>query len=109
MSTVIPNAAATGYEVQVETDRIDPSPYQTRRRFDDESLQTLAASLKQHGQLQNLIVRVIGDRAELIGGERRWRAAKLAGLEKMRCLVIEADDKGRVRLSMKALKDKPGA
>lgn len=83
---------SAGFECAVAIDLIDPSPYQTRRRFSQESLQTLAESLQKHGQLQNLIVRHVEDRYELIAGERRLRAGKLAELPSMRVLVIEADD-----------------
>ena len=85
-------AVNLGVEILVPTNLIDPSPFQTRKRFDQESLNALAASLRDHGQLQNLIVRQTGDRYELIAGERRWRAGQIAKLEMMRCLVIEADD-----------------
>lgn len=95
MKTVTKPAEAAvnlGVEILVPTNLIDPSPFQTRKRFDQESLNALAASLRDHGQLQNLIVRQTGDRYELIAGERRWRAGQIAELATMRCLVIEADD-----------------
>lgn len=85
-------AVNQGVEILVPTGLIDPSPFQTRKRFDQKSLDALAASLRDHGQLQNLIVRQVGHRYELIAGERRWRAGQIAGLDTMRCLVIEADD-----------------
>lgn len=91
-------AVNLGVEILVPTNLIDPSPFQTRKRFDQESLNALAASLRDHGQLQNLIVRQTGHvgegghRYELIAGERRWRAGQIAELDTMRCLVIEADD-----------------
>lgn len=83
--------AQTGVEIMIPTRQIYPSPYQTRKRFDDDAMNTLAESLRTHGQLQNLIVRKVGDRYELIGGERRWRAGTIV-MPVMRCLVIEADD-----------------
>lgn len=80
------------HEQSIDMLAIDPSPYQTRQRFDADKLQTLAGSLQKHGQLQNLIVREVGGRYELICGERRWRAGCIAGLLTMRALVIDCDD-----------------
>jgi ParB family chromosome partitioning protein len=74
----------------IRLDRIDPDPNQPRTEFDADSLQRLANSLKQRGQLQP--IRVRWDEADnhylIVIGERRWRAAKLAGLESIACIVV---------------------
>ena len=67
---------------QVAVELIFPNPRQPRRRFDDEALAALAASMESRGMLQPVLVRPLDDtHFELIAGERRWRAAQLAGLE----------------------------
>ncbi len=68
--------------------------FQPRQHFDQEQLQELAASIKTtQGVLQPLIVRALGkDRYEIIAGERRWRAAQIAGLEEVHCLVVDYTD-----------------
>jgi ParB family chromosome partitioning protein len=71
---------------------IEPNPEQPRRRFNDESLAELAASLRERGVLQPIIVRAMGDRYQLVAGERRWRAAQLAGLETIPAIVREYSD-----------------
>ena len=69
-------------------DLISPSPNQPRKAFDDEALQGLAESLSARGVLQPILVRpVAGGTYELIAGERRWRAAKLAGLDAIPAIV----------------------
>ncbi|HYM12401.1 MAG TPA: ParB/RepB/Spo0J family partition protein [Bryobacterales bacterium] len=70
-------------------DRIDPNPYQPRRAFDPERLEELAASIRADGLVQPVIVRPSGARYILIVGERRWRAARLAGLDEIPALVRE--------------------
>lgn len=66
--------------LKVALDRVFPSPLQPRKDFTEEALRDLADSIREQGIVQPLIVRPAGDRYELIAGERRWRAAKLAGL-----------------------------
>ncbi len=96
-----PEPSASGELLDLDPALIDPSPYQMRKVFDPAELQKLADSLKADGQLQNAVVRVspsAGGRYELIAGERRCRAARLAGV-KLRCAVLEADDKRAVELA----------
>ncbi len=72
---------------------ISPNPKQPRRRFDEESLQALAGSLGERGVLQPVLVRPKpGGTYELVAGERRWRAARLAGLERIPAIVRERED-----------------
>jgi len=74
-------------------DLISPGAHQPRRVFDEVALQALAGSLRERGVLQPVLVRpVVGGTYELVAGERRWRAAQLAGLESIPALVRERDD-----------------
>ena len=79
---------------ELDADLIDPGAMQPRVRFDQNKLQELAQSIRSNGVVQPLLVRRRGDRYELIAGERRWRAAKLAGLKRVPVVVREiADEK----------------
>lgn len=78
--------------LELPPETIHPNPYQPRRVFDPEELETLAASLRQYGVLQPLTVRQGPEGWELIAGERRLRAALLAGLETVPCLVRESSE-----------------
>src|SRR3954447_3241790 len=80
---------AAGDELrELAVELIEPNPHQPRHSFDDDALQTLSDSIAANGILQPVLVRPLaGGRFELIAGERRWRAAKLAGLEKVPALV----------------------
>lgn len=77
----------------IEVDRITPNPQQPRLAFNQETLDELAASVREHGVLQPILVRPLDDGAfQLIAGERRWRASKAAGLATIPALVEEIDD-----------------
>jgi ParB family chromosome partitioning protein len=71
---------------------IDPNPHQPRSHFDEETLASLAASVRELGVLQPILVRPAGERFELIAGERRWRAARRAGLARIPAVVRTIDD-----------------
>lgn len=87
------SANTSGEEIQhLEVGSVAPSPHQPRREFEESELQALAASVRSNGILQPILVRKVKDRFELIAGERRWRAAKLAGLERIPALVREMTD-----------------
>jgi ParB family chromosome partitioning protein len=78
---------------ELHVDLVAPNPDQPRKRFDDEALQALADSVKERGVLQPVLVRTRpGGSYELVAGERRWRAARLAGLETLPALVQDRDD-----------------
>lgn len=78
----------------IAIDLIDPSPVQPRSHFDDRSLKELAMSIRENGIVQPVLVRPNGARFELVAGERRWRAAQLAGLERIPAVIREiANDK----------------
>jgi ParB family chromosome partitioning protein len=80
---------------------IAPSPNQPRRRFDEDALQALADSLGERGVLQPVLVRPkAGGTYEIVAGERRWRAAKIAGLETVPALVRPRDDAEAIELAL---------
>ena len=84
--------------IEIPLEKIRPNPNQPRRRF--EGLEELAQSLRDEGQLTPILVRPDDDVYELVNGERRWRAAKLAGLEVLRAEVRELTDEDAYRLSL---------
>lgn len=86
--------------IDIPCEEIAPNPYQPRKTFDQGELLTLASSIKSDGVLQPLLVRESGSEYELIAGERRLRAAMLAGLEAVPCIVIEASDRNSALMSL---------
>ena len=86
---------------QIDLGRIQPGKYQPRKHFDEEPLAELAASIKAQGLIQPIVVRAIGaNRFEIIAGERRWRAAQLAGLKDIPALVREVADQAVVAMAL---------
>ncbi len=81
-------------------DEIEPNPLQPRIAFSDEEINSLAESIKKRGVLQPVIVRKIDGKYQLVAGERRWRAAKVAGLEKIPARVIDIDDNGALEIAL---------
>src|SRR5258705_12182205 len=81
-------------------DSIEVNPYQPRKVFDFTALDELAASIKSSGVIQPIIVRRIGGAYQLIAGERRWRAARQAGLERIPAIVREATDAQSIELAL---------
>ncbi|MGH8681335.1 MAG: ParB/RepB/Spo0J family partition protein [Burkholderiales bacterium] len=85
----------------VDVDRIQPGRYQPRTRMDAESLNELAASIRAQGLIQPILVRPTGaDRYELIAGERRWRAARIAGLAEVPVIVRDVPDRAALAMSL---------
>jgi len=80
-----------GLQRYVPVDEIVPNPYQPRRNFPEEELLELAESIRVHGMLQPIVVREKDGRYEIIAGERRWRAAKLAGLDRVPAIIREVE------------------
>lgn len=74
---------------ELDVSLIAPNPRQPRKVFDEGKLDELASSIKEHGIVQPIVVRPVGGRYEIVAGERRWRAAKLAGLQRIPALVKE--------------------
>ena len=75
----------------LRTDELSPNPVQPRRRFDDEALAELSESIKSYGILNPLTVRLRSGKYELVAGERRLRAAKLAGLQEVPCILLDVN------------------
>src|SRR5436305_11462445 len=94
-------AAETREWVQlVPLTQIHPCPFQPRKSFEPEALKELADSIREQGILQPLVVREQNGHLELIAGERRWRAAQLAGLAEVPVIVREADDRAVLELAL---------
>lgn len=87
-------------EFYVQIDKVEPNRGQPRKTFDEDSLLELAESIKQFGILQPLIVRDQKDYYEIIAGERRWRAAKLAGLKEIPIIMKELSEQEMVEISL---------
>jgi ParB family chromosome partitioning protein len=96
-----PIAASPGRFLELDIRKIIPNRYQPRKTFREQELQELTASVRERGILQPVLVRTAeGGQYELIAGERRWRAAKLAGLEKIPAVVQQASDPDAVELAL---------
>jgi ParB family chromosome partitioning protein len=101
LSALIPGAPEAGETsaglLEVPTNAIGPNPKQPRTRFDDEALNDLAASIREVGILQPLVVRRTGQGYEIVTGERRLRAAKLAGLATVPVVLRDSEDADLLR------------
>jgi len=86
--------------MQIDIDLIEPSPYQPRTRFREEALDELARSIQTSGIIQPLVVRPIGNRYQLIAGERRWRAAQRAGLKSVTAIVRQVPDELALEMTL---------
>jgi ParB family chromosome partitioning protein len=102
VSLLSPEAVGRSVGVRViPVDRIEPNPDQPRMVFDEDALHELAASIREHGVLQPILVRPLGDnRYQLIAGERRWRASREAGQATIPALVEEIDDDTALEISI---------
>lgn len=107
LSALIPGAPETKVESrdqrstsEIDVDRITPSPFQPRRSFDEAKIEELAASIRNQGIIQPLVVRPKADGFELIAGERRWRAAMKAGLSRVPVVVRDASDHEALQLAL---------
>jgi ParB family chromosome partitioning protein len=85
---------------ELPIDSIVPNPHQPRVHFDEESLSDLTASIREIGVIQPVLVRPVGDHYELLAGERRWRAARRAGLATVPAVVRATDDLGSVERAL---------
>src|SRR5580704_13991908 len=95
-----PALAPTEGMFQVDIDLIDPSPYQPRTRFREEPLEELARSIRASGIIQPLLVRRRGTRYQLIAGERRWRAAQRAGLQRVPVVVRDVAEELALEITL---------
>jgi ParB family chromosome partitioning protein len=106
LSALIPSApdhSEAGSEsatFQVDVERITPGPFQPRRTFDEAKIEELAASIRNQGIIQPLVVRPKDGAYELIAGERRWRAAMKAGLREVPVVVRQASDHEALQLAL---------
>jgi ParB family chromosome partitioning protein len=91
--------APTG-ETRIPLDSIVPNPDQPRRVFNAEQLDRMAQSIRRHGVLQPVVARRAGHRYELICGEQRWRAARLAGLPSIPAVITDVDERDRLELAL---------
>jgi ParB family transcriptional regulator, chromosome partitioning protein len=89
LSALIPDAPEPprGGAIEIDVDRLSPNALQPRGQFDEARLDDLARSIKATGIIQPIVVRKVGDRFQIIAGERRWRAAQLAGLARVPVIV----------------------
>ena len=101
LSSLIPQrAAGPAAVVDVPLGRIAPNPHQPRRHMDDAGLEELAASIREHGVLQPVLVTETLDGYQLIAGERRVRASRLAGLERIPALVRQLADRDQLEVAL---------
>lgn len=84
----------------IQIDKIRPNPYQPRKFFEQAALDELASSIKEHGLMQPITVRVIGDAYQLIAGERRLKASKLVGLDKIPSVITEVSNQDSAVLAL---------
>ncbi|HET9178649.1 MAG TPA: ParB/RepB/Spo0J family partition protein [Terriglobia bacterium] len=94
-----PPPASAGLE-QIPLDLIDPNPFQPRTLLSADGLDELANSIRSSGLIQPIVLRPVGERYELIAGERRWRAASKAGLEQIPAIVRDIDDSEALELAL---------
>lgn len=93
----LPNASRME---EIDIDQISSNPYQPRMYFDQEKLEELAESIKEHGILEPLILRKTGSDYQIVAGERRWRAAKLAGLTSVPAIVRDLEEKQMMQIAL---------
>jgi ParB family transcriptional regulator, chromosome partitioning protein len=99
-AAVAPALAPSDILLQVDIDLIDPSPFQPRTRFREEALEELARSIRVSGIVQPLVVRRIGQRFQLIAGERRWRAAQRSALSRVPAVVRDVRDEMALEMTL---------
>ena len=86
--------------VNVRVDEILPNRFQPRLTFNEEEIKDLAESIKMHGVIQPLVLRKLGDKYEIIAGERRFKASTLAGLQTVPAIIVEMDDKESAEVAL---------
>ena len=86
--------------IYIEIESIRPNAYQPRKYFNQEALDELAQSIKQYGIIQPITVRRLENIFEIVAGERRWRASKLAGLKKVPCAIVDITNTESVEIAL---------
>ncbi len=100
LAALIPQRSGAGGTMEIPLSRIRANPWQPRRRIDDEALQGLAASIAEHGVIQPVLVTETLDGYQLVAGERRLRAAELAGLDRIPAVVRQLVDREQLELAL---------
>ena len=100
LGALLPESSALVSLLMLEIDQIKPNPLQPRVAFAPDKLAELAASIRQSGVIQPIVVRSAVDGYEIIAGERRWRAAQKAGLKKLPCIVQDVSDQEMLELAL---------
>lgn len=100
VSPEVPVAALKSGSIEADINLVIPNPHQPRHHFDEMRLKELAASIKEHGIIQPLIVTRNGNQYEIIAGERRLEAAKMAGLKKVPVVVRDANEQQKLELAI---------
>ena len=97
----VEEAVSTGAIAEIDISKIETNPFQPRKEFDKEALQELADSIKELGIIQPITVKKTGkDKFQIISGERRYRASKIAGLKKIIAFVRDANDQGLLEMAL---------
>ncbi len=97
---VVANPEQHGAPVKIDINKVEPNKLQPRKNFDEDKLQELADNIKIHGILNPLLVQDRGSYYELIGGERRWRAARIAGLKEVPVIIMNLSEQEFVEISL---------
>jgi ParB family chromosome partitioning protein len=100
LNALIPAAETQAGAAEIPVARVSPNPHQPRQSIAEESLAELAASIREHGVIQPLVVTQSGDEYQLIAGERRWRAAQLAGLTTIPAIIKESTPQQMLELAL---------
>ena len=90
----------TSGKTEIDIDKIRANPYQPRKQFDEKALKELSDSIKENGVFQPILIRQSISGYELVAGERRLRASKLAGLKKIPAIIVEFDDRQMMEISL---------
>ena len=97
---IVDNARANNTIVELNLDELRPNPYQPRKKFDEEALNELAASIKEHGVFQPIIVKKTVKGYDIVAGERRFRASKKAGLTTIPAIIEDFSDDEMMQISL---------
>ena len=104
LSAIISDATiesgSTGKQDELSLDVIEPNPNQPRSDFNEDELADLSDSIKKEGLLQPILVRPVGNKYQIVAGERRWQACKLAGLDQVPVRIVELNDEETIRVAL---------
>ena len=96
----IENNTPKSMQESIALDQIRPNPYQPRKVFDEEKLLELSASIKEHGVFQPIILKQSIQGYDIVAGERRWRAAKMAGLQEIPAILVDFNDDQMMEIAL---------